>query len=52
MFVKKVQALNFVSYKELQMRDEDSLMQGCNLILGYNGQGKSNFLNGKSLLSQ
>lgn len=47
MFIKRVKAQNFISYRELQMQDD--LDKGCNLILGYNGSGKSNFLQGKRL---
>ena len=34
---------NFTSYKNLKISDFSSR---SNLILGYNGHGKSNFLNG------
>jgi structural maintenance of chromosome 3 (chondroitin sulfate proteoglycan 6) len=44
MFIKKVAIDSFKSYKELKMPDE--LHPGCNLILGLNGCGKSNFLQG------
>ena len=46
MYIKKVVLENFASYEKLQM-DQD-LSRGVNLILGKNGSGKSNFLQGKS----
>ena len=45
MFIKRIKAENFVSYRDLQMPEE--FHPGCNLILGLNGQGKSNLLQGK-----
>ena len=42
MFIRRVNVDNFASYDELHMEQE--LSPGCNLILGNNGCGKSNFL--------
>ena len=36
---------NFTSYKSLSL---DNLSPNCNMVLGCNGHGKSNFLNGKT----
>ena len=49
MRIKRVTIEAFASYERLEMTDEFS--PGCNLILGKNGSGKSNFLQGKSKLS-
>ena len=45
MRIKRVVIEAFASYEKLEMKDEFSA--GCNLILGKNGCGKSNFLQGK-----
>jgi len=45
MRIKRVVIEAFASYEKLEMKDEFS--PGCNLILGKNGCGKSNFLQGK-----
>ncbi len=42
MFIRKVTVDACASYEELKMDEE--LDKGCNLILGKNGSGKSNFL--------
>jgi structural maintenance of chromosome 3 (chondroitin sulfate proteoglycan 6) len=42
MFIKRVKIEGFTSYEELKM--EQDLSPGCNLVLGNNGCGKSNFL--------
>jgi structural maintenance of chromosome 3 (chondroitin sulfate proteoglycan 6) len=44
MRIKKVQIWAFASYQKLEMTED--LSPGCNLILGKNGSGKSNFLQG------
>ena len=47
MRIKRVVIEAFASYDKIEMKDEFS--PGCNLILGKNGCGKSNFLQGKCL---
>jgi len=47
MRIKRVQIQAFASYQQLEMTED--LSSGCNLILGKNGSGKSNFLQGKLL---
>ena len=44
MHIKRVNVENFVSYDKLQVPVE--LSKGLNLLLGSNGSGKSNFLQG------
>ena len=48
MHIKRVAIEAFLSYEQLQMGQGVELSPGCNLILGKNGSGKSNFLQGKS----
>ena len=48
MHIKSVAIEAFLSYEQLQMAEGMQLSPGCNLILGKNGTGKSNFLQGKS----
>lgn len=45
MRIKRVVIDAFASYEKLEMNEEFD--QGCNLILGKNGCGKSNLLQGK-----
>ena len=45
MRVKRVTINGFKSYKQLEL--EEDLSPGLNLVLGSNGSGKSNFLEGK-----
>lgn len=45
MNIKRVSIEGFKSFKELQMSSD--LSPGLNLILGQNGRGKSNFLQGE-----
>ena len=47
MHIKRVAIEAFLSYEQLQMGQGVELSPGCNLILGKNGSGKSNFLQGK-----
>ena len=47
MHIKSVAIEGFLSYEKLQMNGDLQLSQGCNLILGKNGSGKSNLLKGK-----
>ena len=47
MHIKKVVIESFLSYDHLEMSDHMHLSPGCNLVLGKNGSGKSNFLQGK-----
>ena len=47
MHIKSVAIEGFLSYEKLQMGQNLQLSPGCNLILGKNGSGKSNFLQGK-----
>ena len=47
MHIKSVAIEAFLSYEQLQMAEGMQLSPGCNLILGKNGTGKSNFLQGK-----
>ena len=47
MHIKRVNIVNFVSYALLQLPSDMS--PGLNLLLGSNGSGKSNFLQGKYL---
>lgn len=49
MRIKRVVIEAFASYEKLEMNDEFN--PGCNLILGKNGCGKSNFLQGKQTCS-
>jgi chromosome segregation ATPase len=46
MFIKRVAIQAFTSYDKLQQADDLALDPSCNLILGMNGCGKSNFLQG------
>ena len=46
MHIKNVAIEAFLTYEKLEMA-ELKLDKGCNLILGKNGSGKSNFLQGK-----
>ena len=46
MHIKRVAIEAFLSYEQLQMGQGVELSSGCNLILGKNGSGKSNFLQG------
>ena len=48
MHIKSVAIQGFLSYDKLEMGQNLQLSPGCNLILGKNGSGKSNFLQGKS----
>ena len=48
MHIKSVAIQGFLSYDKLDMGQNLQLSPGCNLILGKNGSGKSNFLQGKS----
>jgi chromosome segregation ATPase len=50
MRIKRVTIDAFASYDRLEMSEEFN--PGCNLILGKNGCGKSNFLQGKPNLWQ
>ena len=45
MHIKSVKLESFLSYDSLDMGSVE-LDQGCNLILGKNGTGKSNFIQG------
>ena len=47
MYIKSVAIEAFLSYESLSMGQNMQLSPGCNLILGKNGSGKSNFLQGK-----
>ena len=47
MHIKNVAIQGFLSYEKLEMGQKLQLSPGCNLILGKNGSGKSNFLQGK-----
>lgn len=47
MHIKTVAIEAFLSYEQLKMAEGMELSPGCNLILGKNGTGKSNFLQGK-----
>ena len=47
MHIKSVAIEAFLSYEQLTMGQDMQLSAGCNLILGKNGTGKSNFLQGK-----
>ena len=47
MHIKSVAIEAFLSYEKLMMSSNMQLSPGCNLILGKNGSGKSNFLQGK-----
>ena len=47
MYIKTVAITGFLSYEHLEMGANLCLDPGCNLILGKNGSGKSNFLQGK-----
>ena len=47
MHIKTVSIEAFLSYERLKMAEGMQLSSGCNLILGKNGTGKSNFLQGK-----
>lgn len=47
MYIKTVAITGFLSYEHLEMGANLRLDPGCNLILGKNGSGKSNFLQGK-----
>ena len=49
MHIKGVAIEAFLSYDHLKMDANMQLDRGCNLILGKNGSGKSNFLQGKYL---
>ena len=49
MHIKRVTIKNFVSYEELN-QPQLTLSPGLNLLLGLNGSGKSNFLQGKRTL--
>jgi len=44
MHIKRVTINGFTSYEQLTMESGKQLSKGCNLILGLNGCGKSNFL--------
>ena len=50
MYIKSVAIEAFLSYDHLAMGANMQLDKGCNLILGKNGSGKSNFLQGKQAL--
>jgi len=52
MHIKRVTINGFTSYEQLTMESGKQLSKGCNLILGLNGCGKSNFLQGKSTLGE
>ena len=47
MYIKTVAITGFLSYERLEMGANLQLDPGCNLILGKNGSGKSNFLQGR-----
>ena len=47
MHIKRVAIDAFLSYQKLEMAGDLTLDPTCNLILGKNGSGKSNFLQGK-----
>ena len=49
MHIKSVAIQGFLSYEHLLMSQDLQLSPGCNLILGKNGTGKSNFLQGKQI---
>lgn len=51
MHIKRVTIENFVSYEHLVLPNE-GLSPGLNLILGTNGSGKSNFLQGKNTIHE
>lgn len=50
MHIKRVAIEAFLSYQKLEMAGDLTLDPACNLILGKNGSGKSNFLQGKHLI--
>lgn len=54
MHIKRVSIVNFVSYDDFNTGAAEGaalqqLSPGLNLLLGANGSGKSNFLQGKTL---